>query len=109
MRLSSLAVLALVGVSAACGVVNPNTYGALLPTNEPGVMRLSFAVYGNAWKCAGMVNAKDARHVTRQTVPLQCVGMARSGTATVETDPRTQFSNITYKLDNGISGTMLFD
>ena len=109
MRLSSLAVMALVGVTTACGVVNPNTFGTLLPTKEQGVMRLSFAVYGNAWKCAGMVNAEDARHVVRQTVPVQCVGMARSGTATVETDPRTQFTNIAYKLDNGISGTMLFD
>lgn len=93
---------------AACGVVNPSTYGTLLPL-ETGVMRLSFSVHGNAWRCSGRVRAESIRSVPRQTVPIQCIGMANSGTATLETDPRTEFTNISYKLSNGISGTMVFD
>jgi hypothetical protein len=72
-------------------------------------MRLSFATVGNAWRCSGLVQAESARTVSKQTVPIQCVGMAESGTATISSDQRTQFANISYRLDNGITGTMLFD
>ena len=109
MQFTKLSPLALVGLITACGVVNPNTYGTLLPYEKEGVMRLSFAVHGNAWKCSGLVKAESSRKVPLQTVPIECVGMAKNGTATLQTDPRTEFTNISYKLNNGISGTMLFD
>lgn len=109
--MKNLSILALLISVSACGVVNPNAY-ATITKYDAANWKVAFAVVGNAWRCTGLAAGNGAANFTdlpAQTIPVDCIGMASSGTATLTPRAGTLFVDLTYRLDNGISGSVVLD
>ena len=96
---------------SACGVVNPNAF-ATVTKHDNDNWKVAFAVVGNAWRCTGLANGNGAERFTdipAQTIAVDCIGMAKSGTAILQPRPGTLFVDLSYRLDIGITGSIVLD
>ncbi len=109
--MKKLSTAALLFAISACGVVNPNAY-ATVTKHDADNWKVAFAVVGNAWRCTGLAQGRGADNFTdipAQTIPVDCIGMASSGTATLTPRAGTLFVDLSYRLNNGISGSLVLD
>lgn len=96
---------------ASCGVVNPNAFATVTKFDDNN-WKVAFAVAGNAWRCTGLAVGNGAERfndIPAQTIPVNCIGMASSGTATLAPREGTLFVDLSYRLNIGITGTIVLD
>jgi hypothetical protein len=89
--------------SPASAFINPRAFATVTPDFQyPGYGILRIEVAGGAWRCAGRVKYEDGRAM-EQTVGLECVGWAKSATATIRPEGEFRYK-VNYRLSNGIKG-----